>query len=352
MLTMDIFKGGAAGGAFSAITLTTGIKDVKFTPGLLGSMNLVSKVPIRTEKFAIERMTDSQRLIPVTERGTPMTRATRDRRNIRDFRTLRTAKIDHMRATEVAEIRAFGSETELMAAQTEVAMRLAKLRRDHELTEEYRLLGMIAGNVLDSDGSGVLYNWFTEFGIAPPTELGFNWAARTQVNSYIKQNVIRPIVTALQGRAPAGMRIVALCDGAFYDALIENAEVRATYLNWQAAEQLRGGAGKIGAAYESFDFGGVTWIDYRNAVDANSINVGLASGKCRIFPVGVPDMFQKIVSPDDEDFTFINTLGQEYYARSILDPSGYNAYVEMSVRAYNAHVCTTPEALLSGRVGA
>lgn len=352
MLTMDIFKGGAAGGAFSAITLTSAIKDIKFTPGLLGSMNLVTKKPIRTEKFAIERMPDSQRLIPVTERGTPMSRAERNRRNIRDFRTVRRGKIDHMRATEVAEIRAFGSETELAAAQTEIAMRLANLRRDHELTEEHALLGMINGNVLDADGATSLINWYTEFGIAVPAELGFNWSARTGVNAYIKQNVIRPMVNALGGRAPAGMRIVALCDGPFYDALIENAEVRATYLNWQAAAQLRGGSGGIGAAFESFDFGGVTWIDYRSAIDAGAVNVGVAANKCRIFPVGVPDMFQKIISPDDEDFAFINTLGQEYYARQILDPSGYNAYVELSVRGFSAHVCTAPEALLSGRLGA
>lgn len=350
MLTMDIFRGGAAGGAFSALTLTTAIRDLKYTPSLLTGMpGLVTKIPIRNEKFSVERMADTQRLIPVTERGSPRTRQTRDRRNIRDFRTLRTAKVDELRAVELANIRAFGSETELEAAQNEIMMRFGKLRRDHELTEENRLLGMIQGNVLDADGTSVLYNWFTEFGIAPPTEIAFNWASRTGVAEFIRNSVRRPIIDALQGRAPTGMRIVALCGNTFFDGLTGNAEVKASYANWEAATDLRRGLAK---EYSNYTYGEVEWINYRSATDANNAAVGIASDKCRIFPVGVDQMFQKIISPNDEDFDFVNTMGQEYYARTVPDPSGYNAYVEMSMDAFNAHVCTTPEALLSGRAGA
>lgn len=350
MIGMDIFRGGAAGGAFSSISLTTAIRDLKYTPSLLTGMpGLVSKVPIYTEKFAVERMADSQRLIPVTERGAPRTRQTRDRRNIRDFRTIRTAKVDELRAVELANIRPFGEETGFVAVQRELMLRYAKLRRDHELTEEYRLLGMIQGKILDADGTSTLYDWFTEFGIAPPTELGFNWASRTGVAEYIRANVIRPIKTALQGRDTPNTRIMALCGDTFFDGLTSNSEVRQTYLNWQAAQELRTGLVK---AYSSFSFGDVEWVNYRSATDSNSVSVGIAADKCRFFPVGVPDMFQKIISPNDEDLNFVNTLGQEYYARQVPDPSGYNAYVELSMDAFNAHVCTTPEALLSGRAGA
>lgn len=350
MIGMDIFRSGAAGGAFSSISLTTAIRDIKYTPSLLTGMpGLVSKVPVYTEKFAVERMADSQRLIPVTERGAPRTRQTRDRRNIRDFRTIRTAKVDELRAVELANIRPFGEETGLVAVQRELMLRYAKLRRDHELTEEYRLLGMIQGKILDADGTSTLYDWFTEFGIAPPTELGFNWASRTGVAEYIRANVIRPIKTALQGRDTLNTRIMALCGDTFFDGLTSNSEVRQTYLNWQAAQDLRTG---LANAYESFVFGNVEWVNYRSATDSNSVSVGIAPTMCRFFPVGVPDMFQKIISPNDEDLNFVNTLGQEYYARQVPDPSGYNAYVELSMDAFNAHVCTTPEALLSGRAGA
>lgn len=350
MIGMDIFRGGAAGGAFSALSLTTAIRDLKYTPSLLTGMpGLVSKVPIYTEKFAVERMADSQRLIPVTERGSPRTRQTRDRRNIRDFRTVRTSKVDELRAVELANIRGFGTQESLEAVQTELMMRYSKLRRDHELTEEYRLLGMIQGNVLDADGTSTLYNWYTEFGIAVPTELGFNWASRTGVAEYLRANVIRPMMTALQGRWVPSARIVCLCGDTFFDGLTSNSEVKQSYINWQAAQELRTG---LASAYGAFSYGNVDFINYRSVTDSNSVSVGIATDKARFFPVGIPDMFQKIISPNDEDLDFVNTLGQEYYARQVLDPSGYNAYVELSMDAFNAHVCTTPEALLSGRAGA
>lgn len=345
MIGMDIFKNNA----FSAISLTRAIQDIKFTPSFFGSLNLTTRDPIRTTDFIVEKRTDSQRLIPVTERSTPRPRAVRDRRTVRNFSTVRTAKTDAIKATELQNIRAFGSESELEAVSVEVARRMGKLRQDMSLTMEFRNLGMVQGKILDSDGTTVITDWFTEFGIAVPTELGFNWAARTGVHAYIKANVIRPIVRALGGRAPTGMRIVALCGDTFYDALIENAEVRATYFNWLAAQDLRGGAGGIGSAFETFSFGGVDWINYRGTDDNTTI--AIAADKCRIFPVGVPDMFMEVLSPG-ENLDFVNTLGQDIYAGMYADPSGRNEFMEMDINNYSMHVCTTPEALLSGRSGA
>jgi Phage major capsid protein E len=342
MITMDVFKNSA----FSAISLTTAIQDLKFVPSYLTSLNLATKKPIRTTGFAIEKRADSQKLIPITERGSPRARVKRDRRTIRNYETVRTAETDTIRSHELQNIRAFGSETELEAVSTEIARRMADLRADLALTMEYRNLGMVQGLVLDADGVGVLANWFTEFNITPPTEIGFNWAARTGVHAFIKQNVVRPILRALGGRAPMGMSIRALCGDTFYDALIENPEVRATYLNWLAASELRGDVGK---AFEVFNFGGVDWVNYRGTDDNST--VAIAVDKCRIFPMGVGDMFQEMLSPG-ENLDFVNTLGMEVYAGLYPDFTGRNEYAEMDVNNYSMHVCTTPEALLSGRQGA
>lgn len=345
MITMDVFKGNA----FSATSLTTAIQDVKFVPGFLTSLNLTTRKPIRTIDFYVERQASHLKLIQTSERGAPRPRETRDRRNVRNFSTVRTAMTDSLKSTELQGIRAFGSETELEAVQVEVMNRFAKLRQNLALTMENRLVGMVKGEVLDADGTSVIANWFTEFGITPPTEIGFNWASRTGVHKYIKQNVVRPIVKALGGRAPAGMRIVALCGDDFYDSIIENAEVRATYLNWLAAQELRGNAGGIGQVYETFSFGGVDWINYRGTDDGTTVSI--ASDKCRIFPMGVPGMFDEVLSPG-ENLDFVNTLGLPVYAGTYLDPSGRNEFVEMDINNYSMHVCTTPEALLSGRAGA
>ena len=49
--------------------------------------------------------------------------------------------------------------------------------------------------------------------------------------------IIRTMGTALDGQPFSG--IEALCGDQFFDALIKNAEVRQTYLNYQAAADLR-----------------------------------------------------------------------------------------------------------------
>lgn len=345
MAGMNIFTSNA----FSSISLTSAIQDIKFIPSFLTSLNLTTRKPIRTTDFYIEKEAAHLKLIPTSERGTPRPRETRDRRTVRNFSTVRTAMTDSLKASEIQNIRAFGSETELEAVLTEVMMRMGKLRQNLALTMENRLLGMVKGQILDSDGSTVIADWYTEMGISVPTEIGFNWAARTGVHKYIKQNVIRPIMKSLGGRAPAGMRIVALCGDDFYDSLIENSEVRATYLNWLAAQELRGNAGGIGQVYETFSFGGVDWINYRGTDDGTT--VALASDKCRIFPTGVPGMFDEVLSPG-ENLDFVNTLGQPVYAGLFQDPSGRNEFVEMDINNYSMHVCTTPEALLQGRSGA
>lgn len=343
MATMDIFRSDA----FNIISMTNAIADIKTVPSFLESLNIFTPNPITTERFEVEMIGDGTLgIIPTSERGAPRTSIGRDRRAMRDFSTIRLREFDTLRASEIQGVRAFGSETEVESMQAVLAVRQAKLKRKLRLTHEYHRLGAINGIVLDADGSTVIRNFYTEFGITPPTEIAFNWTARTRVNEFIKQNVIRPMKRALGGRWTPGARIVALCDDVFYDSLIENPEVRASYLNWLAAQELRGQAGQ---AFDSFIFGNIEWVNYQGTDDNST--VAIASGKCRFIPVGIPDVFQSVYSPG-ESFEVVNTLGAEEYSKVVVDPSGYNEYVEVDVASYPLHMCLAPQALLQGRAGA
>lgn len=339
MITMDVFKQDA----FSAMSLTTAIQDLPTVPSFLGDLGIFTPNPIRTKGFMVERQGATLKLIPVTERGSPRPRRTIDRRNVRNFETVRVAESDKIMADALQGIRAFGSETELKAMQTEVAQRQMKLDMDVMLTLENHRLGAINGLVLDADGSSVLYDFYTEFGISRPTEIAFNWASRTGVKSFVAQNVTRPIIRALGGRAFPGMRIMALCGDTFFDAMQENAEFRATYLNNPTAATLR-----EGNAFGQINAWDVTWVNYRGTDDNST--VAIASDKARFIPVGVPNVFQHVMSPA-EGFDFVNTLGLPKYSMMANDPSGLNEWVDLHVAAYPAMVCTTPEALLQGRSG-
>lgn len=346
MATMDVFRNDA----FNVISMTNAIRDIKTVPSLLDQLGIFIPNPITTERFEVEQIGDGTlSLVPTSPRGGPRTSINRDRRALRDFSTVRLRQFDTLRAAEIQGVRAFGSETEVEAMQTVVATRQSKLMRRLELTREYHRLGAINGIVLDADGTSVIRNFYTEFGITPPTEIGFNWSARTDVTGFLRQNVIRPMMQALGGRWTPGAEIVALCGDQFYDGLINNSEVRQTYLNWQAAQQLRGNSDGIGRAYGMFNFGDITWINYRGTDDNSTVAIG--TQKCRFIPVGIPDVFQSVFSPG-ESFELVNTMGQEFYSKVVPDPSGYNEFVEVDLASYRLDMCLAPQALLQGLSGA
>lgn len=342
MADMDIFRQDA----FSMIEMTNAVRNIQTEPSFIGSLNIFTPKPIITERFSIEMVGDGLLgIVATSERGAPRPTIGRNRRTMRDFSTVRIRETDKIRAAEVQGIRAFGSQTEVQAVQAVVTERMGELVRRNELTHEFHRLGAIQGIVTDADTS-VIRNFYTEFGIAEPGEIAFDLATRTRVNEFLKQNVIRPMRRALGGRWTTNAKIIALCGDAFYDSLIENPEVRTSYLNWQAAQELRGDAGK---AFESFRFGNIEWINYQGTDDNSTVAINV--DKVRFLPVGIPDVFQTVYSPG-ESIEMVGTMGQPRYARQVPDPSGYNEFVELDVASYPLHMCLAPQALLKGRRGA
>jgi hypothetical protein len=101
--------------------------------------------------------------------------------------------------------------------------------------------------------------------------------------------------------------VYAFCSDSFWDALISNPEVRASYLNQQEASQLR-----AGVAYQTLNFGGIVFENYRGSVGATKF---VSDDKANFFPVGVPGLFRTVYAPADYIET-VNTIGLPRYARS------------------------------------
>lgn len=335
MITMDVFRQDA----FSAISMTAAIQDVETVPGFLGSLGIFTPNPVRTTAVMVEKRGASLAIIQSDERGAPRQRRGKDRRTVRNFNTVRLAESDRLMADELQSIRAFGSETELEAAQTEIARRQMILDQDLETTMERHRLSAINGILLDADDSEI-YDYWDEFGVVQPAEINFDWANKTGVKQFVAANVTRPIIRALGGRATPGMRIVALCGDDFYDELQENDEYRATYLQTEAARALL--EENVFASVKAW---GVEWVNYRGTDDNSTVSI--AVDKCKILPVGVPNVFQVAYSPA-EGFDFVNTLGLPKYSQVVPDPTVRNEYADLDVASYPLHICTTPEALLQG----
>jgi len=331
MALMDIF----ADDAFSMVELTAALDKVPYKPQFLGDLGIFEPRPVRTIHISLEKRDNVLALIQTSERGAPLDERPNEKRDIRNFNTVRIAKADALYAHEIQSIRAFGAESELQQVQQELARRMERIRQDVELTHENMRLGAVQGIVTDADGS-TIRNWYTDWDISQAAEIDFE-LDDTSTNVRGKcQEVRRAMERNAKGAMPPGTQVHALCDDVFFDAFIDHARVRDTYLNWAAAEQLR-----ENRAFESFPFAGIIFHNYRGTDDNSTVAVG--TDKAKFFPVGAPGVFQVAWSPG-ESFDVTNTPGLPVYARMIPDRDR-NAWIKVEEYSYPLFICTRPEML-------
>jgi len=339
MASMDVFNNDA----FSMQSMTEAVNKVEFRPSLARSLGVFQNKPIRTTQVGIEDKDGVLSLIKTSERGAPIEEASNVKRKYRYFETARIAKGDTIQASEIQNIRAFGSETELMQVQREVAERLdgdSGIMRDVELTWENQALGALQGLVLDADGS-TLYDWYSEWNVTQATEIDFDLDNATPAEGAVRKKcmqVIRQMMTASKGAWTPSTRIMALCGDNFYDDLVTHPEIVKTYLNQQSANSLRN---DIGLAYDSFRYGNIEFINYRGTDDGTTVSIG--TDKAKFFPVGANGVFQKVISPG-ESLDYANTLGREVYSLVVRDKDR-NFWVRPEVYSYCLFICTRPAML-------
>lgn len=327
--------------AFSMASLTEGLDSVDYKPSLLGSLGIFEPEPIRTQDVQIDRRDGDINLIKTSERGAPAEELNRESRSMVGLKTVRLAKSSTLMAHEIANIRAFGKETELQSVAMEFARRNARLVQDLEYTKEKHRLGALQGLLLDADGS-TIYNFNTEFGESATAEIDFELDDdTTDVRAKCNQ-VVRGMAVSSRGAMGPGSEVHALAGDEFYDDLIKHPQVRQTYLNWAAAADLR-----EGMAYKAFTYGGITFHNYRGSDDGTEIAVGAT--KAKFFPVGARGVFKEVMSPADEFMPYAGQMGQSMYALRELDPSGLQQWVRAHVRAYPLFVCQKPRVLRSAK---
>lgn len=340
MATMDIFNDDA----FSMVSLTAAINKQPYLPSFLGDLGLFSVKRVRTENVAIEDKNGTLSLIQTSERGAPIEEARLEKRNIRDFRTSRIAKGSTIKAATIQNIRAFGSELELKAVETEVMDHEVGIVRDVNLTWENMRLGAVQGIVTDADAS-TIYNWFTEWGVTQPTEVDWDLDNASPTSGAVRQlcnSTTRTAMRALGGLwIPGRSYLLALCGDNFFDNITQHPEVRQTFLNTQEAADLRDNH----QAFSAFRYGGITWVNYRGTDDNSTVAIN--TDKAKFVPVGVPGLFEVAFSPS-EALPYTNTPGLELYSMMVYDKDR-QFWVRPEVYSYPLFYCTRPAALLRGK---
>lgn len=340
---LDIFNSDP----FKALALTDAVQRNPFQPIGLGNLNIFDSNPIRTTALAIEERTGVLKLIPVSERGAAGTQRTTEKRKMRYFDVPRLMHEDTIYATELQSIREFGTESVLMQVDTEVARRLngpTGLLANVEFTKEAMRLGAVQGLMLDPATGTTLNNWFDEFQITQAAETGFNLAAGA-LNTLrpICNIIVRTMARKAQGAFTPATKVMALCGDTFYDLFVNHPDVIRTFVNWSDARDIRDGS--AGAAFSQFEFGGITWVNYRGSDDNSTIKI--PDDRVKFFPVGAPGIFREANAPG-ETVDWVNTPGKPVYVLPIPDMQR-RMWWKMEAYAYPLFICTRPEVLLSGR---
>ncbi len=339
MPMLDIFNSDA----FSVVSLTDAINKLRFVPGYLGSTGLFTESGVVTTSVAIEQKNNILSLVPPTPRGGPGITLDKGKRSMLSLNVPHFEINDAVMAEEVQNIRPFGQESGEDSVMRLVGERMQVDGQSHEATIEYSRIGAVKGLVTYADGSSL--NLFNTFGVAQAAEINFDLENANPAGGALRTKcagVTRAMAAALDGTPFTGLE--ALCGDNFFDSLIAHPEVRATYLNYQAAAELRqayitGG----GLTFGSFAFGGIQWTNYRGSVGSTAY---IDADKCHIYPTGVPGLFRTYFAPADYIET-VNTLGQARYVRQYVMPN--NKGVHLDVQTNNLNICTRPATLIPGR---
>lgn len=327
MPALDIFNDDA----FSVQSLSKAINETPYTPGMVSRRGWFSEEGVTTTLISIEKQGNALALVPAGERGQAGIVIGDDKRTLVPFQSVHLPQRGTIIADTIQNLRAFGSESELQSVQTVVNRRLAKMRRNIDVTIEFHRLGAIKGVILDADGSTALLNLFDRFGIAQQTHAMALNSDATKVKTKVVE-AKRKMEDELGGNSYTD--VVVLCGSGFFDAFVSHPAVAAAYDRWMDGQFLREDNRR------GFYFAGCYWTEYRGKVGAVEF---IGSDDAYMVPEGVPDLFTTMYAPADYMET-VNTNGLPYYAKQELMPMGKGVHLEAQSNPLT--ICTRPRVII------
>lgn len=342
MPAMDVFDSNA--GAFNQRALTATVNKLPYVPGQVSSLGLFEEKGVPVTRISVERAGASLALVPTSPRGAPGLQNNADKRSLVDLDIPHMQLNDTVNAEELQNVRAYGDESQLKTVQDALNEKMRRMAGNLDATLEHQRLGALKGQVLDADGSTVLFDYFTSFNESAPSDVDFDLDNATPAGGALRgkcSEVVRTIAQTLGGLRWSGIH--AFCGSTFFDQFVAHAEFRETHVQ-QEASVLR-----AGVPYTTFRFGGITFEEYRGPTGTPGYTgpTFLAATEARFIPVGVPDLFITRFAPADYIST-VNTMGLPRYADQHVDGSAPNKRRILEVQSNPIHICTRPRVLVKG----
>lgn len=337
----DIF----GGDAFGAATLTDAINRRPKQWGRINQLGLFMPKGISTTSALVEYKDGIVNLIPSAPRGGGKhSVGVMGKRSLMSFHVPHFPHEDFITTTDLQNVRKFGSEYELASLGDLVNDKVESLGMKFDLTEEYHRAGALKGNVLDADGT-VIYNYFTEFGIAQ-TSFAFPFSSlTTDLNAWIAQQVGDYYELNSDGEFIEGIH--AFCSTGFFQSLITHPSVADAYRYYQQSQAVLTKDMRRG-----FEIGGVTFEKYLGRApylqqDGTTVQrLFVPTNEAIIFPLGTQTTFRNYDAPPDR-LSHVNEPGmRRYIAPLLVDPE--DRWVKISAELNSLPLTARPHLLTRG----
>lgn len=340
MATMDIFNSDA----FSQRAMLQAFESFDYLPQTVRQLGLFTPEQIRTSFAQVETRGNTISLIPASQRGAPAGQGEATKRTMIPLETFRITREDTIQASELLNVRAFGSESELSQMMAEVNRRLlgpTGIVREIEYTWENMMLSAAQGAMADADGTS-LVDFYTTFGVSQAAEIDFDLDNASPAEGALRkkcEQVYKQTRRAAGGAFLSNSTILGLCGDNFWDDLNAHKEVVE-----RRKLMVQGGFSDGVTAIFGDDnvvrFGKVSFVHYWGSDDGE---VAVGTDKCKFIPLGVPGLFRHVMAPG-EAWTHLGAPGQGVYVE-VLPDRDRERHVRIIASSYPLMLCTRPAML-------
>ncbi len=236
---------------------------------------------------------------------------------VRTFRVPHLSMQTTIRADQIQDVRKAGTADALMSNAEVVADEIAEHRNSHDATIEHLMLGAVKGKIFDADGTTVIYDLYSEFGITEPTtDLQFS-SANTDIGLVITQT-LRKMKNALKAGKSSGCTV--LCSPEFFDALVSHKSTKEAWMRYQDNSLAREDNN------DKFSWKGMTFEVYDFSIGATPM---IEPGHAHAYLTGVFNNFVRYNAPGNM-MTEANKLARAFYidVENLEHKRGVSIYTE------------------------
>lgn len=284
--------------------LSEAINNLPVTPTTIRESGLFLPEYMTTTNVEVESKDNELVLVQSVPRGTPGKPVAEKRGGKKIFQTVHLPKDDVVRADDVQNVRAFGTENTASAVNDKVNDKLASMKGDTEYTREHLQLGALQGKVLDADGT-VIYDFNQEFGINRNV-FDIKLSSDTTKAGSVLDKYLRSLMPNVAGDTFKGWVVFASPE--WLEEFITHKSIMDLYARFE-------GKAKVYTDDNSntdvlFRHRNVDFIEYNYQFGSE---VDIKPGEALLAPVGTKKTLKEYFAPADMNAT-VNSKALPYYA--------------------------------------